>query len=144
MTDEVEIRKLVEELTPQERQAVVESLEIRKRSDAEAAIETIAKGIAEANPELAPAEVYRRALSTPRGREVRAAAAELPLEERAAVTQDEERRETHPVVKLLDAKATEIRKNAAAVGQPISDAEAYAEAMNEYRELRARYYAGRG
>ena len=124
---------------------------IHKRSDARERIQEIAEEISKVNPNLSPAEAFAKALDSEEGQTLRARYNELPVEERAPLSKGRfieaaeaaESRETHPAVVRLREKAQEIRKHAAGVGEPISEANALARAMDKHPELKAAYYQGR-
>jgi len=125
--------------------------EITKRSDAKARFEQLTEEIAKNNPDLTPAEAFVKVMDTEEGSALRARYNELPIEERAPVSKGRfieeaeaaENRETHPAVVELRAKAQEIRKDAVSAGEKISEAEAFARAMEKHPEFKAAYYQER-
>jgi len=144
-------KSVLDACTVEEKEEIGVTEAITKRSEVERRIEEIADEIAKVNPNLTPQEAFSKALSSEEGRSLRARYNELPVEERAPVSKGPwiemaeaaESRETHPAVAKLEAKAEEIRKEANAVGAPISEAEAFSRAKRENPELTAAYYQER-
>jgi hypothetical protein len=90
---------------------------------------------------MTPEAAWRAASSSEMGQEIREAYYGAPEEPRTvAKSHEESRGATNPVLSDIQKKAAAIREREAAVGSPLTPAQAYAKAMDENRELVEAFY----
>jgi hypothetical protein len=106
-----------------------EEIDLSKTDDPAAVLEELCKSIEAEYPDLTPAEVWRRAAESAHGQAIMERNRERYGERTNSVQKDQTRD-----VQRVSERADEIRKEAAAMGEPITEARAYAKAMAERKK----------
>jgi hypothetical protein len=101
----------------------------------------LAAEIAAQDPSLTPQQAFIKASDTRDGQELVNLHHRLRRAEETAEKSTELRSGPHPAVAAINRRADQVRKDAALMGSPITEGEAFAKAMNESPEQVADYYA---